>query len=239
MTIKVNDEVAFKEVVKILVKNKINYWICHGTLLGIIRDNRLLPWDHDIDFAVWDDEYSKEEIIKIFTEDQRFKKMPVMEEINSLHFLFSSKRIDINFYTRKENKAYINWLAPPDNFFQKLYCFSLDLIANNTSISKSIESTNGSFIKFIKLILAITLFSLRFVLTKKFKLKLLTILHKNLRLTGYSYPMNLMENKLIKFLNIDICAPINSEKILELTYGIDWKIPKKEYVWYREAKNLH
>ena len=58
------DDNIFKEVVKILNDNKINYWICHGTLLGIVRENRLLPWDHDIDFAIWDDEYSSSHIAK-------------------------------------------------------------------------------------------------------------------------------------------------------------------------------
>ncbi|MES2575418.1 MAG: LicD family protein [Bacteroidota bacterium] len=30
----------------------IEYWIEGGTLLGIRRENRLLPWDNDIDFSV-------------------------------------------------------------------------------------------------------------------------------------------------------------------------------------------
>ena len=41
-----------KSLIDILTENKINYWICHGTLLGIIRDNQLIPWDHDIDIGV-------------------------------------------------------------------------------------------------------------------------------------------------------------------------------------------
>ena len=27
----------FKSTIEILNKNKIDYWICHGTLLGIVR----------------------------------------------------------------------------------------------------------------------------------------------------------------------------------------------------------
>ena len=44
------------ETIGILEKNDIPYWLCQGTLLGIIRDDELIPWDHDIDIAVW---YSK------------------------------------------------------------------------------------------------------------------------------------------------------------------------------------
>lgn len=32
--------------------NNISYHIDHGTLLGVIRDNSLLPWDIDVDFAI-------------------------------------------------------------------------------------------------------------------------------------------------------------------------------------------
>ena len=36
-------DINFLDVIKILQKNKIEYWICHGTLLGIIRDKKLIP----------------------------------------------------------------------------------------------------------------------------------------------------------------------------------------------------
>ena len=55
----------FRLVIKILNQNSINYWICHGTLLGITRDKKLIPWDHDIDVAVWYDEISKEKVINL------------------------------------------------------------------------------------------------------------------------------------------------------------------------------
>lgn len=47
-------------------QNNISYHIDHGTLLGIIRDKKLLPWDNDIDFALLEEERSSiEELIKI------------------------------------------------------------------------------------------------------------------------------------------------------------------------------
>ncbi|MDP8200893.1 MAG: LicD family protein [Candidatus Tenebribacter burtonii] len=38
--------------IKILEKNNIPYWLDEGTLLGIVRDGDLLPWDHDADMSV-------------------------------------------------------------------------------------------------------------------------------------------------------------------------------------------
>lgn len=48
-------EVMLRDTVAILEKNNIPYWLDAGTLLGIIRDNELIPWDYDIDISVSSD----------------------------------------------------------------------------------------------------------------------------------------------------------------------------------------
>jgi len=232
------DDAIFKIAVEILTNNNINYWICHGTLLGIIRENRLLPWDHDIDFAVWDDECSKEEILKIFSADERFKQEVVPEEINSLHFAAVDKRVDINFYSRDVDKAYIKWVAIPESIFLKFYYFAVNFIATDMGISKAIESSNGKTIKLIKLLLTIPLIFVKFILPKTFKSKLHKNLYQKLDFIGYSYPMELMKCKVMSFLSVDVVVPVEPEEVLKFTYGEDWRIPKQEYVWYKEAKNL-
>jgi lipopolysaccharide cholinephosphotransferase len=44
-------------------EHNIEYHIDHGTLLGLIRDQSILPWDIDIDFAI--PEYEKEHVIQV------------------------------------------------------------------------------------------------------------------------------------------------------------------------------
>jgi len=39
-------------VVDFLDKNNVDYWLESGTLLGVIREGRLLPWDHDVDITI-------------------------------------------------------------------------------------------------------------------------------------------------------------------------------------------
>lgn len=41
-----------RKVCRILDKNKIPYVLEGGTLLGIVRENRLLPWDNDLDLTI-------------------------------------------------------------------------------------------------------------------------------------------------------------------------------------------
>jgi len=43
-----------KRVSKFLEKNKIPYLLEAGTLLGVVRENRLLPWDTDMDVTITD-----------------------------------------------------------------------------------------------------------------------------------------------------------------------------------------
>lgn len=38
--------------VALLDKNGINYWLTYGTLLGAVRNNKMIPWDGDIDLGV-------------------------------------------------------------------------------------------------------------------------------------------------------------------------------------------
>ena len=61
---------------------------------------------------------------------------------------------------------------------------------------------------------------------------------KRISYIGYSYPIELLVFNEIEYKGITLQVPINSEKYLELTYGLDWKTPKKDYIWYEDACNL-
>ena len=52
-------EKMLEKVAKLLKKCDIPYWLEGGTLLGIRRENRLLPWDNDVDLSIKSEEVPK------------------------------------------------------------------------------------------------------------------------------------------------------------------------------------
>lgn len=57
--IQLEEKKVLDEVVKFLDKNRINYFLCGGTLLGAIRHKGFIPWDDDIDIAIPRPDYNK------------------------------------------------------------------------------------------------------------------------------------------------------------------------------------
>ena len=215
----------FFEVIKVFNDNNIKYWICHGTLLGIIRDNELIPWDHDIDIALWSETISKEKITKIMLSNN-FKLHKKYYEDASITFTKNEgKKIDINFYktTKEKNKniplAYADFCIPK-NFFCRL--------VNALSMSKKYE---GKFKFFIKL------FSVFEPLFEKFKIYLI----KKKIFYGYAWitqPLELLkEFKEFNYKGVIITIPKKAEEYLVYMYGKDWKIPVSKYNTIKDNKS--
>ena len=228
------DDNVFKDVCDLLHNNRINFWICHGTLLGIIRENRLLPWDHDIDFAVWDHETDKNHIMDIML-SHGYQQEVITGEMDCLHFLGEEKKVDISFYKIKDNIASIKWAISPKDTFGKLMLF----VSNNISKNNDEILINHSIPKKAMLTI-IRQFSLLlgFILPNKLKTLFNKKAMQKMKYTGYSYPMEIMQLKNIEYAGMEIPVPFDSEACLQHTYGKDWKTPKKNYIWYEEADNL-
>ena len=137
---------AFEEVYKILNSLSCPVFVTGGTLLGIIRDNSLIPWDDDIDMDMLEEDYniwSKiifEELIKRdcvvrIKDNEGFPKMRIYSygikiSIDSL-ILSNNKRIrpaynypDI-FFKNSEIFRYKNIdlkiPGPPQDFLKYVY----------------------------------------------------------------------------------------------------------------------
>ena len=214
-------------VVKILNKENIFFWIGQGSLLGIIRDNKLIDWDHDIDICVWHELNDKDKVIKAMVSGGFVYRDDLEIDNNREQLSFDKKggrRVDINFYQKGISSdgveiAYIKWVIPSNFFMRIIDAFSITDI--NTSryefILKKLNFLRPFFI-FLKI--------------KLIKKKLFY------SYAGYQQPFELLKQfKLIDFNNMKLNIPLQSEKYLEYLYGKNWRQPKKEFSWWK-VKNI-
>ena len=81
---KVIAERMLERVAKIFDKCDITYWLEGGTLLGIRRESRLLPWDDDIDVSMMVDQSSKlPQLYKALKKDNYRVKLRYFENNDS------------------------------------------------------------------------------------------------------------------------------------------------------------
>ena len=213
--------------VNILKKEKIFYWIGQGSLLGIIRDNKLIEWDHDIDFCVWHEDNDKDNVIKIM-ENSNFQyrgDLEIDENRDQLSFdRKGGRRVDINFYQKGKTDnntqiAFTKWMIPR-NFIMKI----IDII----SYADKYNSKYKFLIKKLSFLKPTGVF-----LKKKLIEKKLFYTH-----AGYQQPLELLKDfKLIDFHNLKLTIPLHAVEYLRYLYGENWKIPQKKFSWWK-VKNL-
>ena len=83
------------------------FWICNGTLLGLVRDNKLIPWDNDLDIAVFKDS-KRTEIIKALS-NAGYELIDDGHGSSYVTFAYFHQKIDINFFELNEDLLESLW----------------------------------------------------------------------------------------------------------------------------------
>ena len=209
----------FIETIGILEKNDILYWVCHGTLLGLVRDKRLIPWDHDIDIGVWADSVSKASVIDLMT-GHGYALKSDGEGYDYIQFVKAGGReVDFNLYhiSQDSNMAYSEWFISRSNITSFLEALAQGKKYNGR-LSRLVER--------LKILRPLLCFAVGF-------LKKRGLLYKS---AGYTTPAELFkEFKLIEVSGLKISVPMACEAVLEFIYGSEWRTPKQQYDWAKES----
>ena len=205
----------FRECIQILNELKINYWLCHGTLLGILRDKSLIPWDTDIDIGTWDIK-NKNKIIQNFVKRGFTYRNKHFGNNYLISFEKGNHRIvDINFYEIDKTRKYC---------FQRHYAIK-NIFCRAIYVLSVSNQYSGNYKKIIR--------SLSFTekLFKKFKI----FLEKNNLFyidAGFKTDIKYFKHlKLINYYGTNVKVPIFYKQYFEDLYGVSWKIPDKKYYW--------
>jgi hypothetical protein len=215
-----NYEDLLKVVVDILHVNNIKYWITDGTLLGVIRDGSLIPWDDDIDIAVHSDVYTQDFIKSLFV-DHGFSYIETLPEMSCLHFEINGFTFDVSFYKKKSNNSVVKWKKKPKNYFINIYLSIVNhLFAYDVNSCRHFKST----MRFIFLYL------LNFILIRKVKLALYRHARKQYVEVLMEIPTNFLKPSNLSYKNTILMVPTKSKEVLNICYGENWKRPIKEYI---------
>lgn len=125
-------------VIDLLDKHNIPYHLEGGTLLGIVRDNKIIPWDHDTDISIMSCDFERTALIfnkikqnnlrlkvKNFEEENVFSqnKSPYLIKVKDkkFHFFSGDNTLDVFIkYLHNENvywAAQNNIMSVPKKFY--------------------------------------------------------------------------------------------------------------------------
>lgn len=93
----------FREIKFVLDENSIPFWLEDGTLLGAVRDGRMIPWDHDIDLGSFESAFNSEKLREKITEKLFRKGFSVFFFPNSVAIYKEDFHTDIILLKKAEN----------------------------------------------------------------------------------------------------------------------------------------
>lgn len=209
----------------IFFKNQnVDFWLEAGTALGVYRDREIMPWDHDMDIAIWFDQVPKIEKFISFFEPLGFKvvpqkNFPYLDNIIQLKTQDeNNKYMDVDIYLYKEygEYAYMRWINTPVGFLAK---FKQKILYYMNAMISS-KSRKWSLLR---------LFIPDYLNRKLFYI----YLYIHIQTTDciyHRFPKKFFKNlKSINFCNNDFKIAKDTEEYLEYRYGGGWSIKDKTF----------
>jgi len=223
---------SLKKVKNILEKKDIDFWLDTGTLLGAIREKKFIQWDKDIDIGVFYKDIKK--IKECFKELKNSGFEIFYFKIEKfIKILNSYCEIDLNLYDIKEGNAIKTYYI--HNKIGRI----IDYLRWILTIDKIEYKKSNAPKKFTKKISMARKKSPKIFLRPTNKI--LEILYRKIgsKKVNIEIPKKFFTTlEDIKFYNLTFKIPNNTEKYLEYRYGKDWRVPNKNYIYYRDDKAI-
>jgi phosphorylcholine metabolism protein LicD len=223
---------TLRKIKKILDKNNINYWLDEGSLLGAVREKKLIEWDHDIDLSIWYTDLEK--IRPLFNEiNNTGVQAWFLEGQKHLNLVGKGYKIDINLYHLKDHQAMRIWYTH-DNLGRILDYFIWTLNIKNAELINSK----------MPLLITKSLITLSNKLPNSMKMKInqnLLKIYKNkfCKHIKMAVPSHFFTDlSTLEFYGMNFRVPKKTEEYLEYRYGKNWRIPKKDYVFHRDDNSI-
>ena len=132
-----------KDVAELCEKNKIDWWLESGSLLGLVRHGDFIPWDDDIDIAMTRADYNR--FLSIAQLDVEFTKKYQLWTEKDHHNIWGFAKVVSDKFTVVEKVK--------DKYCQKMNAF-IDIFpfepTSTNFISRAMNSSQRRFISYQK-----------------------------------------------------------------------------------------
>jgi len=237
---------ALKEVKTILDRHEIKFWLDMGTLLGAVRDGKFISWDGDIDLGTFDKENHKFSGLINDLIDNGYEVFCRLGQISIIKYKKSKISIHIynfdqikfakeNFYVHYNERFYNG-----NMIIKRKKLIQLRIILNYLLWFLSAPRLYGNSPYFIPNSIFISLIYISNIIPNCIRKLLRNILIKIFKKLGFKYfkikvPINFFRNlSNINFYGMDFHIPNSVDEYLHFRYGSNWRIPKKDYIYYKE-----
>lgn len=215
-----------EKVTKAFKKYDIDIFIDCGTLLGIVRDGSILPWDNDLDFGVLQNnfDHSKIQYLRDYFKKTGFQFYFKNTHIHIIHSC--GMYADVNIF-KLVNNNYVSENYYPKNSFDKC----LYLLYDTINFDYPHKSNSKNYFKFISHQIIILLFSN--MKDKYLGKNLSKLIHKRKKDKWFNLSYSIPCKYFSSFESYDnkYLVPHSVEDYLKFKYGEDWKIPNKNWNW--------
>jgi len=227
---------ALREVKKMLDKHGVTYWLDAGTLLGAVRDGKLIPWDNDIDLGTWYKDIDK--IINV-VENLRNKGFLVYFHLNFISLCYKERDITIDINTYHIDDGFAVWERFVNSSCMKLadaITYLFGILLNPIPIGDIPYPVYKPMPHPLREILT----KIAQMISYPVRQRLMHILERlaiklGCRIIQVRIPLQYFTSLFtIKFYGMKFKAPSPIEEYLIFRYGKDWRTPKKNYVYYEE-----
>lgn len=239
-----NKELAvrnLKVVKEIFDEFGIRFWLDSGTLLGAVRDGKILEWDYDIDLGMWNDD-----VKKLFLAIHELKKRKAEVRVNSplysniqmveLSLYPFECHIDINLWQVKDDKIinlfpiYKGSRMPINSILYVLrivrhYLFCDLALSVPEKPIKNIANILENSLPLLPMKLRTFLLSI---------LQSLKLGYVNWILLNPKRHFEKLETK--KFYGTTFYIPFDVGDYLRYHYGENWRIPQKKWEWTKDDR---
>lgn len=222
------------KIKEVLDEETIEFWLECGTLLGAVRDRKIISWEHDLDFGVFRVKFPCN-LQKLIKEKLSVRGFNVVIYKNHMNIRINKSEeiwADINYYDIINENAIVPHIRPKNlvgiSLF-KFYSALLDPYNRKINFKKSYGTFTSSIFILISRILPSSL--------RKQINKIVFIVYKKIgsKDVWWIVPSRYLTNlSTIKFYGKEFKVPNKVNDYLAYRYGRNWRIPKKDWVTERD-----